>query len=239
MSKRPLIGLLLDYEHQGSFSKRPHYAIRTAYFDAIWKAGGLPVGLPYVAEARADYLDTIDGLIVPGGFYPFPPEIYGLPADGSPVHPRFEFEQTLMIQALDKDLPTLGVCAGLQVMAIARGATIWSDISNQLDCAVDHLNEKPAEEAAHAITIKQGTKLFEITGATEISVNTAHNEALRNIPDEITVSARAPDGIVEAIELPDRRFAIGVQWHPEFFLDDGDPNLGLFEALVRAAGEDR
>ena len=70
-------------------------------------------------------------------------------------------------------------------------------------------------------------------------MNTAHNEALRVIPDGITVSARAPDGIVEAIELPDRRFAIGVQWHPEFFLDDGDPNLGLFEALVRAAGDDR
>ena len=239
MSNRPIIGLLLDYEQQGSFSKRPHYAIRTAYFDAIWKAGGLPVGLPYIADARADYLDAIDGLIVPGGFYPFPPEIYGLPADGSPVHPRFQFEQSLMIQALERDLPTLGICAGLQVMAVARGATIWPDIANQLDCAVDHLNEKPAEDVAHTISIEPDTKLFEIAGTTEILVNTAHNEALRDIPDDITVSARALDGIVEAIELSDRRFALGVQWHPEFFLDDGDPNLGLFQALVRAAGDNR
>ncbi len=238
MTVRPIIGLLLDYEHEGSFSKRPHYAIRTAYFDAIWKAGGLPMGLPYIEDAREDYLNAIDGLIVPGGFYPFPPEIYGRPADGSPVHPRFQFEQTLMTKALDQDLPTLGICAGLQVMAVARGATIWDDIASELDCCVDHLNEKPAEETAHTITIVPGTKLHDIAQTSEIAVNTAHNEALRDIPVGITVSARAPDGIVEAIELPDRRFALGVQWHPEFFLTDGDPNLGLFQHLVSAASKD-
>ncbi|MBO6519075.1 MAG: gamma-glutamyl-gamma-aminobutyrate hydrolase family protein [Rhodospirillales bacterium] len=236
MSTRPLIGVLLDYEASGSFSKRPHYALRTAYFDAVWKAGGLPVGIPYIEEARDAYLEALGGLIVPGGFYPFPAEVYGRPANGDAVHPRFAFERTLMTDALSRDLPTLGICAGMQVMAVARGATIYGDIANEIDCAVDHLNEKPAEQHAHTVTVDTGTRLHNITGLSEIAVNTAHNEALKDIPAGIVVSARAPDGIVEAIELPDRRFAIGVQWHPEFFLDDGDPNFRLFEHLIDAAG---
>ncbi|MGJ3260088.1 MAG: gamma-glutamyl-gamma-aminobutyrate hydrolase family protein [Rhodospirillales bacterium] len=236
MTDRPVIGVLLDYEASGSFSKRPHYALRTAYFDAVWKAGGLPVGIPYIEAARDAYLASLGGLIVPGGFYPFPAEVYGRPRNGEAVHPRYAFERALMTDALDRDLPTLGICAGMQVMAVARGATIYGDIAGELQCAVDHLNEKPAEEHAHTVAVGEGTRLHGITGLSEISVNTAHNEALRDIPDGIVVSARAPDGIVEAIELPDRRFAIGVQWHPEFFLEDGDPNFRLFEHFIGAAG---
>lgn len=237
MSDRPIIGILLDYEASGSFSKRPHYALRTAYFDAIWKAGGTPVGIPYIQDARDAYLDVLDGLIVPGGFYEFPPELYRDPANGEELHPRYAFEKKLMADALDRDLPTLGICAGMQVMAAARGATMWRDIKNDLECSVDHLNEKPAEETAHQISITPGTRLHAIAGSSQIAVNTAHNEALRDIPDGIVISARAPDDIVEAIELPDRRFAIGVQWHPEFFLEDGDPNFALFEHLIIEAGQ--
>ncbi len=237
MSDRPLIGILLDYETEGSFSKRPHYALRTAYFDAVWKAGGLPVGLPYLDAARSDYLDTVAGLIVPGGFYPFPATLYGRSDDGTPAHPRYAFERTLMLDALHRDLPTLGICAGMQVMAAARGATMWADIKSELNCVVDHLNEKPAEQTAHTVKIIPGTRLHQIAGTDEIAVNTAHNEALRDIPDGITISAHAPDGIIEAIELPDRRFALGVQWHPEFFLDESDPNFKLFTNLVGAAGQ--
>ena len=237
MSNRPTIGILLDYETSGSFSKRPHYALRTAYFDAIWKAGGVPVGIPYIEDAKDAYLDILGGLIVPGGFYDFPPELYGDPATGEALHPRYAFERQLMADALDRDLPTLGICAGMQVMAAARGATMWRDIKNDLDCGVDHLNEKPAEQTAHTITIEPDTRLHAIAGSAQIAINTAHNEALNHVPDGIVVSARAPDGIIEAIELPNRRFAVGVQWHPEFFLGDGDPNFALFEHLIAEAGQ--
>ncbi len=232
MSNRPLIGILLDYEAKGSFSSRPHYALRTAYFDAVWMAGGLPVGLPYLDEARADFLNAVDGLIVPGGFYPYPAAIYMRPDDGAPEHPRYTFERVLMTDALERDMPTLGICAGMQTMAASRGATMWSDIKNELNCTVDHLNGKPAEEAAHTVMIEPGTLLRDIANADEIAVNTAHNEALRDVPDGIKVCARAPDGVIEAIELPDRRFALGVQWHPEFFLDDADPSFRLFKRLI-------
>lgn len=236
MTKRPTIGILLDYEAAGSFSKRPHYALRTSYFDAVWQAGGLPVGIPYIEEARAAYLDALGGLIVPGGFYPFPAEVYGAPDDGKPMHPRYAFERTLMKTALERDLPTLGICAGMQVMAVARGATIWPDVRKEPGTAVDHLNEKPAEETAHPIDIVPGSRLYEIVGKARIDVNTAHKEGLNHIPETVAVTAKAPDGVIEAIELTDRRFALGVQWHPEFFAKDGDPNFRLFEHLVAAAG---
>lgn len=235
MPRRPTIGILLDYEAAGSFSSRPHYALRTAYFDAIWHAGGLPMGIPYIEAARGAYLAACEGLIVPGGFYPFPPEIYGDAPSGEKLHPRYAFERGLMADALDHDVPTLGICAGMQVMAASRGATMYRDIGNELNLDIDHLNERPAEETAHPVDIVAGTKLAEIAGTMAFHVNTAHNEALKDIPDGITVSARAPDGIVEAIELPDKRFAIGVQWHPEFFQTDGDPNFALFTRLVAEA----
>lgn len=235
MSKRPTIGIILDYESVGSFSSRPYYALRQAYFDAIWSVGGLPIGLPYIEDARPAYLDTCDGLLVPGGFYPFPKTMYGEADDGAPIHPRHAFEVGLTKDAMDADRPVLGICAGMQVIAGVSGATLYPDIRTLPGGPIDHLNEKPAEDHAHGITVTEGSLLHRLTGLTDMQVNTAHNEALKTIPDGLTVNAVAPDGIVEGIERADKTFCLGVQWHPEFFLGEGDPNRKLFQALVDAA----
>lgn len=240
MTDRPLIGILMDYEEAGSFSARPHYALRCAYFEAILKAGGLPVALPYLEDARDDYLERCDGLIVPGGFYPFPAALYGRkPAPNETVHPRYAFETGLTRAALDRDLPLFGICAGLQVIAAEVGGTIYADVHEEPGTDIDHLNGRPAEEAAHGVAITPGTLLHRITGTERLDVNTAHREALRAAPDGLIVNAVAPDGIIEGIELPDRRFCLGVQWHPEFFLNDGNPHLALFQAFVQAAADSR
>lgn len=236
MASRPLIGILLDYQASGSFSKRPHYALRQAYFDAVWRAGGLPVGLPYIEGARDDYLSALGGLIVPGGFYPFPAGLYGQPAPaGEALHPRHAAEMPLVRAAVDRDLPLLGICAGMQVLTAVEGATLYRDVMKDFGTLIDHLNEKPAEEHAHAVSITPGTLLHRIVGRDEMMVNTAHREAPKSLPPSLIVSARAPDGVIEGVERPDRRFCLGVQWHPEFFLEEGDPNLALFRALVEAA----
>lgn len=236
MTTRPRIGVLMDYEATGSFSTRPHYALRCAYFDAVWASGGLPIALPYLAAAASDYLDTCDALILPGGFYPFPAKLYGKPTPtAEEVHPRHAFEVELTRHALERDTPLLGICAGMQVIAATQGATLHGDIRNDLPGPIDHLNERPAEQAAHAVDVTPGTLLHRLTGKTSFDVNTAHNEALKDIPENLVINARAPDGVVEGIELPDRAFCLGVQWHPEFFLEDGDPNRALFDALVSAA----
>lgn len=236
MTDRPVIGILLDYEEQGSFSKRPHYALRCAYFDAVWKAGGLPVGLSYIAAARDAYLDAVGGVIVPGGFYPFPEVYYGGEVVvAEPPHPRHAAEVPLARAAIERDLPFLGICAGLQVLAAIEGASLIRDLRSEVAGPIDHRNAKPAEEPAHAVAVTPGTLLHRIVGRDEMMVNTAHNEAPRSLPATLVVNAVAPDGVIEGAERPDRKFCLGVQWHPEFFLKDGDPNLALFQALVEAA----
>ncbi|MDD9877479.1 MAG: gamma-glutamyl-gamma-aminobutyrate hydrolase family protein [Magnetovibrio sp.] len=238
MSSRPVIGILLDYQSEGSFSTRPHYALRCGYFDAVWAAGGLPMALPYIADAAQDYLSQCDGLILPGGFYPFPAALYGDPPPaGETVHPRYQFEAGLARRALDADAPTLGICAGMQVIAAEMGATLYRDVRAELPTAIDHLNERPAEETAHPVAVTAGTRLHGVLGVDALDVNTAHKEALKAYPDALVVNAVASDGVVEGIEVPDRRFCLGVQWHPEFFAADGDPNFNLFSALVEAAGD--
>lgn len=232
---RPLIGILLDFEAEGSFSKRPYNALRCAYFDAVDKAGGLPLGLGYVPDTMNDIIDRLDGLVVPGGFYPFPSVYYGEPDDGAPPHPRVAFEFSLVENALELDMPILGICAGMQVLGILRGGILHRDIHKAIKTGIDHLNERPAEEAAHDVEVVPGSLLHAITERTRFGVNTAHREGFTELPRNVTASAHAPDGVIEALELEDHRFALGVQWHPEFFLEAGDPNRRIFEVFVEVA----
>lgn len=236
MARRPNIGILLDYEAKGSFSKRPHYALRTVYFDAIWKAGGTPIGIPYIEGAVAEYTRLCDGFLFPGGFYPFPARLYGEPEKGPEIlHPRFKFEEQLMGHLIDENQPVLGVCAGMQVMAGLYGGTFYRNLHDNIETQIDHLNHRPAEQFAHGVDVVSGSHLHSVLGATHISVNTAHNEALNNNPDGLIINAIAEDGVVEGVEIPNKRFCLGVQWHPEFFATDGDAHFNLFTALVDAA----
>lgn len=238
---RPVIGVVLDHEPNpnmdttvsGVFSRRPFYALRTHYFEALWQAGALPVALPYEHEAIPHFLTLCQGIVTPGGRYPFPDSWYGKGAKADVPDPRFGFEVALTKACLDQDKPILGICCGMQVMGGIFGAKIHEDVMAATGTTIDHLNEKPAEEDAHAISIIEGSKLHQITGVTEMMVNTAHREALYDIPETVAVSATAPDGVVEAIEIPGHRFALGVQWHPEFYGDGtSNPHAKLFDALV-------
>lgn len=227
---------MLDYQSSGSYSKRPHYAARTAYFEAVHRAGGLPMALPYLDAALDDYLKLCDGLVTPGGEYRFPEDWYGgPPSPEADMPPRARFEIALTRAALDGDVPILGICAGMQVMAGVLGGTFYEDVRIDPGTLIDHLDEKPAEEVAHDVRITAGTLLHRIVGGETMGVNTAHKEALKSLPEGLAINAVAPDGVIEGIEIPGKRFALGVQWHPEFFLDDGSPHLALFRALVDAA----
>ena len=236
MKDRPTIGLLMDYQESGDFSQRPHYSLRCLYFDAVWAAGGLPIALPYLDNAIENFLNRCDGIILPGGFYPFPASIYGeAPSSTEKIHPRYIFERKLATNALKHDVPTLGICAGMQVMAAIMGATLYRDVEKELPTKINHLNQKPAEERAHKVSITAGTRLHKLIKTESLHVNTAHKEALKSCPKGITINAYADDGVVEGIEVPKHRFYLGVQWHPEFFACTGDPNLTLFSALVVAS----
>lgn len=236
---RPIIGITLDWQQEGTYSKRPHLALREHYFNAVYAAGGLPVGIPMVHAAIPQYIDSIRGLLVPGGGFASPDSWYvdlNEPAPYEPS-PRLDFDLSMIRQALAVDMPLLGICAGMQLLGGLEGCKMTRNVTKHANTEIDHLDAKPAEEVAHSVTVTPDTLLASIVMKPEIMVNTAHKEAIVEAPPHVSVNAVAPDGVIEGIELPEKRFALGVQWHPEFFLTDGDPSFDIIKAFVAAAAK--
>lgn len=240
MSKTlPSIGITLDWQEEGTFSKRPHHALREHYFQAITKAGGLPFGIPYAPDLIDAYLKKVDGLVIPGGFFASPSNWYITDDGKSPYEasPRLEFDLELIQTALARDIPILGICAGMQLMGGVLGCKMTHDVQTHFSTDIDHLNQKPAEEVAHSVDVKKGTLLSKIIGKDSFGVNTAHREAIVEVSDNVIINCLSEDGIIEGIEIAKKRFAVGVQWHPEFFLEDNDPSFLLFKALTEEAAK--
>lgn len=237
MADRPLIGITLDYQESGTFSKRPHYAVRTIYFAAVEAAGGLPIAIPHLADRLPEYMKLIDGLVIPGGTHASPESWYVDLHEPAPYEetPRAAFDIAVVEQALKRDMPLLGICAGMQELACVAGAKMTRNVHKHHKTSIDHRQGTTADRYAHDVTVEPGTRLAQIVGAGKMEVNTAHQEAVVSVPKDMVISARSPDGVIEAIELPQHKFALGVQWHPEFFLQAGNPHRKVFEALVAAA----
>lgn len=234
--KIPLIGITLDSEEPGGYSKFPWYALRQNYCDAVAAAGGLPLALPHLPQAAEAYLDRLDGLVVTGGAFDVDPALWGA-ADRHPSvslkSRRTAFELAIVKGALARDLPVLGICGGEQLLAVALGSTLIQHIPDEVAAPLAHEQPNPRDQAGHTVTLTPGSRLAAIAGSPEIPVNSAHHQAVKAVPAEIVVNARAADGVVEGIEAPDRRFCIGVQWHPEFAISPAD--TALFHAFIEAA----
>jgi putative glutamine amidotransferase len=134
--------------------------------------------------------------------------------------------------AMQAGIPVLGVCGGMQLLAVELGGTLWQDIRDELPGAFDHEQTHDPREPAHGASIEAGTLLSSIVGAAEIQVNSTHHQAVREA-GRARVSAVSPDGVIEAIELAGDRFALGVQWHPELLATP--EHLRIYKALVAAA----
>jgi putative glutamine amidotransferase len=230
----PLIGITLDAEQPGGYSKYPWYALRQNYADAITASGGLPVGLPHNDQAEA-YLDRIDALVVTGGAFDVDPSMYGDTDTHTTVSlkaGRTAAEMALVRGALARGKPILGICGGEQLLAVALGGTLIQHIPDSVPDALAHEQPNPRHEAGHEISIVPGTLLHRIVGADHMAVNSAHHQAVRSPGPRAVVNATAPDGVIEGIEDPSRRFCLGVQWHPEFHIDRGD--RAIFDALIGA-----
>jgi len=235
MAKLPLIGLTLDAEQPGGYSKYPWYALRQNYTAAIAAAGGLAVALPHDPGLADAYLDHLDALIVTGGAFDVDPAMYGDTSRHSTVElkeNRTLAELALLQAALARNMPILGICGGEQLLAVALGGTLIQHIPDTIPNALPHEQTTSHYEPGHAVKILPDTLLHKITGSGTMQVNTSHHQAVRD-PGRSTINATAPDGVIEGIEDPSQRFCLGVQWHPEYLIDEGDKRL--FEALVAAA----
>lgn len=235
---KPVIGIVCDWQAQGSFSKREHFALRCDYVNTVRLAGGIAFLIPYADVSDIDdYLDRIDGLLVPGGFYATPDDWY-LGSDEVSIYeesPRFLFEKGLMLKVLKKDMPLLTICAGMQVLAGILGCKLTNNVGDYFNSDIDHFDEN----LMHEVFVEKGTILSDIVKKDKFLTNTHHNEGVVKFSDEVIVSAKAVDGCVEALEIRDKRFAIGLQWHPENLcskkelINDENDHFKIFQRFIR------
>jgi putative glutamine amidotransferase len=232
---RPRIGLTLDLDEA-----RGEYALARAYADAVLAAGGLPVPVPYGDGGVAGaYLALCDGLVVTGGAFDLAPERYGeARREGcGPEKPaRTAFEWSLAGAALAGRIPLLGICNGMQLLNVLRGGSLYQDLARDAGLG-GHEQPPPRDVPAHPVRIVPDTLLARLAGPEELAVNSTHHQAVKAPGAGVLVSARAPDGVVEAIELPDVPFALGVQWHPERLAARDARHGALFRGLVEAAAD--
>lgn len=233
---RPVIGLTARTMIVRS-SRRERYVetLARTFVNAIETAGGRAILLPNSEDpALAEgYLDLVDGIVFTGGDDPHPGVF------GEDPHPnvdvvderRDRFEFALARDAHARGLPTLGVCRGIQMMNIALGGDIYQDLVTQAENPISHTQRTLDDAPWHDIEIEPGTRLAEVLGSGRRRVNSYHHQAVRRLGTGLVASARTADGLVEALEDPEKPYFLGVQWHPELWADDH----GLFEALIRSA----
>ena len=238
MSRSIVIGLTLDSEPPGGYSNVPGYALRENYCSAVTRAGGLPILLPHEPEQAERYLGLIDGLIVTGGAFDVDPALFGASTRHATVTTkdrRTAFELAVTRGALDADMPVLGICGGQQLLNVALGGTLVQHIPDEVAEPLAHEQPNPRNEPGHTVQVTPGTLLHRITGSAEIAVNSAHHQSVKAVGAAVVIDAVAPDGVIEGIEVPGRRFCLGVQWHPEFGITEADDRI--FRAFIAAAGQ--
>ncbi len=243
-SPKPIIGVTSNsYTHP---TKKTFIAgSGQRYIDAVYAAGGLPVVLPSDTppEEAAYLLERLDGLLLTGGGDIDParyggkqhPKLYGI------NHARDALEIALVEAAIAHGVPFLGICRGAQVLNVALGGTLYEDLPSQYPDALRHGSNPITERAllAHGIRAEKESRLVRLLGETEFEVNSLHHQGFRDIAEGLKVTAWAPDGLVEAVELPDHPFGVAVQWHPEWLYQEHPLQQALFCGLVGAAAARR
>ncbi|SCX89162.1 gamma-glutamyl-gamma-aminobutyrate hydrolase family protein [Microvirga guangxiensis] len=229
MSHKPRIAIIMD---ENTSVDGTRYDMTKNYFVAVHNAGGLPFGIPYFMDMVETVVDEFDGFVNVGGRFAFPDEWF---IDGqvskAPRSERLDVELALMRGFLERDKPVLGICNGMQVLAALHGCRLSPDIR----ALGPHIMEHDKRDHEHSVAIVPDTRLSRIVGRRELTVNTFHREGVVQLSDAAVASAHAEDGMIEAIEIPSLRFALGVQWHPELFARQEHPGNAIFEAFVQAA----
>ncbi|GLW28802.1 gamma-glutamyl-gamma-aminobutyrate hydrolase [Actinoplanes regularis] len=198
------------------------------YAAAVTRAGGRAVLIP-PDDQDTDVLRVLDGLLISGG-PDISPGLYGEePGPHTVIHPERDEAELLLLQAaLDRDLPILGVCRGMQLLVAAHGGTLHQHLPDVL--GHERHRVAPAVYSRHDAVFTPGSRIAELMGA-DVAINCFHHQGVAD-PGKLVVTGRAEDGLPEAVEDPDRRFLLGVQWHPEVGRD-----RRIFGALVAAAAQ--
>jgi putative glutamine amidotransferase len=209
------------------------------YSRAVLQCGGAPLLIPTAQDVRSlsAVLDRLDGVLLTGGpdvhprFYGEPP----LPRLGDLDEELDRAELAVTRAALERDMPLLAVCRGIQVLNVALGGSLVQDIATQVEGAINHVQLAPKNVTTHEVSLEPESMLSKILNRRTLQVNGKHHQAVKEVAPGLRIAARAPDGVIEAVECPERRFVLGVQWHPEGTWRTDPPSKKLFRALVRAS----
>lgn len=243
---RPRIGISCRLQDCGEFAQHM-MGVKTPYVDSIAEAGGMPVLLPLLTnkELLREAYDSVDGLLIPGG-EDVHPRFYGeTPHEklGTTSEIRDEVEIQLIRWAYEDDKPVLGVCRGLQIINVALGGSLIQDIPSQQPSELVHSPDEDRpnmwDAGSHSIAIAPTSQLASILKRPSIDVNSLHHQAVKKLSNKLTVTAKAPDGTVEAFEGSGKRFFIALQCHPEMLWQKAtDPLwLNLFKNFIEIAGK--
>ncbi|WP_435221159.1 gamma-glutamyl-gamma-aminobutyrate hydrolase family protein [Streptomyces sp. Tue6028] len=229
---RPLIAIPARFAATTSALRYAAEVNARALIEAVWRAGGEPAGIHPALDDVAGRLARFDGVLLPGGG-DLAPHRYGATDTHDSVYDvddlQDDFDLELARQAIDSGVPLLAICRGLQVVDVALGGTLEQDMGGP-DSEHRHL--------VHPVAIRRGTLLERATGAEKVEASCYHHQRISRTGTGLTVTARAADGTVEGLELPGARgWFTAVQWHPEDTAHEDPAQQGLFDALVRAAGE--
>lgn len=233
MKKKPCIGLVPLFDPD-----RESLWMLPGYMEGVLAAGGIPVMLPLTEEKTdiSELLDRLDGLIFTGG-HDVDPSVYGearLPECGRSISERDSMERLLMDAALERDLPALGICRGLQFFNAALGGSLYQDLPAQHPSGVEHEMKPPFDRSAHEVEVLENTPLYDLIGKRTLGVNSRHHQAIKDLAPSLKPMAISPDGLTEAVWMPGKRFFLAVQWHPEHSFRKDEVSLSLFRALVNA-----
>jgi putative glutamine amidotransferase len=234
MADAPLIALIP--------SRKPN-----DYVLSLERAGARALVVPREGpwQPPRELLQQVAGVLLPGGG-DVDPARYGAavvdPTFDAAEDGRDEYETEIIRLALEQDLPLLAICRGVQVLNVALGGTLIQDIPTERPGAVNHRVTDPKWAIAHEVTVDAGSRVHailrdRISAAGTLAVNSRHHQSIKDVAPELRVTATAPDGIIEAVERPGSTFCLGVQWHPENFVEQGGEFAALFREFVVIAGK--
>jgi putative glutamine amidotransferase len=238
---RPIIGCTTYHKVAAQANPIEVYGLMPSYIEAIKAAGGIPLLIPLGLsdEDLQTIFDRVDGVLLPGGG-DIEPGYYKGQANikmwGIDVE-RDETEFFMARAAVQQQKPLLAICRGIQVFNVALGGTLWEDIPSLIPGAMNHDTVKthPRNHLAHSVELQSGSVVSRQLNTTSTWVNSLHHQAVRDLAPELVATGCSPDGLIEAVEVPDHPYAVGVQWHPEQLVNDYPDMLALFKGLVEAA----
>ncbi len=232
--KKPMIGVLPLYD-----SEKESYWMLPGYMKGIEDAGGISIMLPLTTDEEIilRLAESFDGFLFTGG-QDINPALYGEEKEelcGELCSERDMMETILFKRVLELDKPAFGICRGLQVFNVLLGGTLYQDIPTQVSQSqIQHKQNPPYTEPIHSVYIREGSMLHKILQIDSMKVNSYHHQGIKTISEQLVPMATADDGLIEAVSMPNKKFVLAVQWHPEFNYKLDDNNFRLFLEFIRA-----